>query len=131
VPHAADVILEAWGPTRVGCVEEAVRGLVEIFADVGDARPTDRVPVALHPTDDEDLLVLALEEVVYVVEVAGVVPVGVHLAEHADGEVSGHFDTVPTDRIQGNGAVPKGVSHSDLVLEARGDQWWCRAVVDV
>ncbi|HEU4424948.1 MAG TPA: archease, partial [Pilimelia sp.] len=34
LPHTADVIVSAWAPTASGCVEQAVRGLVAIFAEV-------------------------------------------------------------------------------------------------
>jgi len=34
VPHTADLRIEAWGPTREDSIAEAVRGLVESFADI-------------------------------------------------------------------------------------------------
>ena len=37
VPHTADLRIEAWGPTREDCIAEAVRGLVESFADISEA----------------------------------------------------------------------------------------------
>ncbi|MEU6969505.1 archease [Kitasatospora aureofaciens] len=40
VPHTADLRLVAWAPTAEGCVREAVRAVVEGFADTsGPGRP--------------------------------------------------------------------------------------------
>jgi SHS2 domain-containing protein len=33
LPHTADVVVQAWAPTRAACLAEAVRGLVAVFAD--------------------------------------------------------------------------------------------------
>lgn len=131
VGHVADIILEAWATTRVACLEEAARGLIESFAEVEDVSPTGRVPVAFSAADDDEVLVSLLEEVIYVVEVLGRVPVSVHLDEHEDGSVRGSFGTIPAEQVEATGALPKGVSRSDLVCEQRGQLWRCRAIVDV
>lgn len=131
VGHVADVILEAWGTTRVACLEESVRGMVESFADIDDVEPTDRVAVTLGAAGDEEVLVLLLEEVIYVVEALGKVPVGVDLDEHADGSVRGFFETFPAERLEATGAVPKGVSRSDLEFRRRDRRWFCHALLDV
>ena len=34
LPHTADVVVEAWAPTRMACLAEVVRGLVAVFADI-------------------------------------------------------------------------------------------------
>jgi SHS2 domain-containing protein len=131
VGHVADVILEAWGSTRVACLEEAVRGLVRSFADIDDVRPTDRVAVMVGAAGDEEVLVSLLEEVIYVVEVLGKVPVGVDLDEQADGGVRGFFETFPAERLEATGSVPKGVSRSDLEFRRRDRRWSCHALLDV
>jgi SHS2 domain-containing protein len=130
-PHTADVIIEAWGPSREACAEEAVRALVETFADVGNVAGTDAVRVQIDAEMDEELLVRLLEEVVYVVEVLGQVPVQIRLTDAGRGGVAGTFETVPVEDVEATGALPKGVSHSDLVFEQRADVWRCHAVVDV
>ncbi|MFB7508035.1 archease, partial [Streptomyces broussonetiae] len=40
MPHTADIRLHAWGTTREHCLTEAVRALVEAFAEVSHARPS-------------------------------------------------------------------------------------------
>lgn len=131
LPHTADLIVEAWAPTRLGCLEEAVAGLVEAFAATPDTPVTRTVPVHLDSAAGEDLLVLLLEEIVYLVDVLGVVPVGVSLEETEDGGIAGDLEVVLVGDADVTGAVPKGVSRSDLVFEEAGGRWGCRVVVDV
>jgi len=139
VPHVADVILEAWAPTRARCLEEAVLGLVGSFVDTGSdgsagTDATDATEVhtfAIGGGPDERVLVDLLEEVLFLLDARGVVPVGVHVDERADGGLSGSFACVPADGRELTGAVPKGVSRSDLVFERRDAGWWCRVIVDV
>ncbi len=124
-------MLEAWGATRIACLEEAVLGLVESFAEVDGIEPIDRVPLSLDAVSDEEVLVLLIEEVIYVVEALARVPVDVNLAEHADGGIRGFFATIPSGQVEAIGALPKGVSRSDLQFECRDGEWRCRVLVDV
>jgi hypothetical protein len=48
-----------------------------------------------------------------------------------DGTVEGSLATVPGERLEVVGAVPKGVSRSDLRFGRFGGQWRCRVLVDV
>lgn len=44
VPHTADLRIEAWAPTRDGCIRQAVLGTVESFLDLESAHePAIRV----------------------------------------------------------------------------------------
>lgn len=130
LPHVADAILEAWGPTRAACLGAAVRGLVDLFADVGGRVPDAWEPCEVMAPSDDDLLVRVLEEVVYLVDARGRVPVVAHL-EDVDGAVRGSFGTVAIDAVDQTGALPKGVSRSGARLARRDDEWRARAVVDV
>jgi SHS2 domain-containing protein len=130
-PHAADVIVEAWGATVASCLEQAVLGMVEAFADVGTAAPIQDVPVDLVADDRGELLVALLEEVIFLVEVGGRVPVAAHLEIDDTGHLVGGLGTVPAGAVDTTGALPKGVSRSGLVVEWVDDEWRARAVVDV
>jgi SHS2 domain-containing protein len=72
-----------------------------------------------------------LEEVIYTVEALGKVPVGVVLTEQPDGSVNGFFATVASEHVEEIGAIPKGVSRSDLVFEQCDGEWRCQVLVDV
>jgi len=131
VPHVADVMLEAWGPSRAACLEQAARGLVESFAETGATEPIERVSLSIDAAGDEDLLVSLLEEVIYVVDALGRVPADIVLTEHPDGRVDGSFATIESEHVEVIGAIPKGVSRSDLLFEQRDGEWRCHVVVDV
>ncbi len=131
LPHTADLIIEAWGSSRVACLEEAVDALVQSFCDAADPKATESVPLAIESSSDLDLLVQLLDEVVYLVEVLGVVPIVTSIEEIEDGGVAGFFEVVPIGEVEATGAVPKGVSQHDLRFGIERGRWTCRAVVDV
>jgi len=131
VPHTADCIIEAWGPDRATCLTEALLGLVEGFAAVGDANASEVVPIGAGPGAAEDELVALFEQVIFSVDTSSVVPVRFHLGETEGGAIAGRMDVVPADDIVAVGPVPKGVSYHELsMVEAEGG-WRCRVLVDV
>lgn len=130
--HTADVSLEAWAPSRSGCIEEGVRALVELFADPGHACSTDVVPVTFAPADPDELFASALEEVIYLVDTLGVVPVHVELTDAPGGGLAGTFAVAPLGAVEVVGSPPKAVSRSGLSLErTRGGGWHGGATIDV
>jgi SHS2 domain-containing protein len=131
VPHTADLRLEAWAPTRGGCMEEAVAALVEGFADLRGAVPQRSTSFGFACDSDDLLLARVLDEVIYLVEVSGHVPGGVTVRDAEDGGVTGEFGLVPVDQVVSIGALPKAVTLEDLALHRIGDRWVARATVDV
>ena len=61
VPHEADVRIEAWAPTREGCIAQAVHGAVRTFLDPAGATAGTARSFHLEDGDDKDLLVAVLE----------------------------------------------------------------------
>jgi SHS2 domain-containing protein len=130
------VIVEAWAPTREACLREAVLGFAEAFVDVGAAAPAslgrERTPIDLDPLDDEELLVALLEDAVYLVYARGQIPINATLGARADGGISGWFETVSSASLPETGALPKGVSRSDLWFGDDGSGTWrCQVEIDV
>jgi SHS2 domain-containing protein len=130
LPHTADAIVEAWGPTKAACLEEAVRGLVDLFATARGPGPEGDWPVAIGPAPDDELLVSLLDEVLTAVDVTGAVPVAASLEADGDG-VRGVLKTVPADAVEVHGAVPKAIAWSGLEFGRRDGGWRCRFTVDV
>lgn len=132
VPHTADVIVESWGPSRTSCLEQAALGLVGVFAEIPDASVAEPLVVqAVAPTDDE-VLVLLLEEVLYQLEVLGVVPATLALEETEGGGVAGFAHVVPVAHVEEVGAVPKAVSRHELSIGVDdAGVWRARVVIDV
>ncbi len=134
MPHTADIAVEAWADTREECLAEAVRGLVESFADVGDAVPDDSVMISLLPDGDEDLLFRVLDEVIYQVEVYGRVAVDVSVDERTGasmGQVEVRLATVPAEMVDQVGAMPKAVAVHGLRFGREAGVWRAHVVVDV
>jgi SHS2 domain-containing protein len=130
LPHTADVMVEAWGPDRSVCLREAVRGLVEAFADVGGVVPTGTVPVAFGPDGGEELLLDVLDEVLYLLDAEDLVPVDASFVDRPDGGLEGVFVVASSAAVSQHGAVPKAIARHALVLQEEAD-WRCRVTVDV
>lgn len=107
-------------------------GLVGAFADTSNADAAEPVALALDPARDDDLLVALLEEVLYLVEVLGVVPSAAAVTERDDGGLGGFFDVVRVGQVEEVGAAPKAITRGDLRFGPRPDGTWsCRVTVDV
>jgi SHS2 domain-containing protein len=130
VPHTADVRIEAWAPTREACIAEAVLGAVETFLDVAGAHPTTERSCELAEDTDEDLLVAVLEEVIYLLDTAGAVPVDVEV-DAVDGGIDVRFAMVDATSVPQVGAVPKAVSWHDLRFGRDLGRWSCSVTLDV
>ncbi len=105
--------------------------LVDTFAKVRDQATTDALPLGSAASGAQDALVSLLEEVIYVVDALGVVPVRFHLAEAEDGGLAGDMEVVPTSEVELVGPVPKGVSYHALEIVAWDGGWRCRVLVEV
>jgi SHS2 domain-containing protein len=133
VPHTADLRVEAWAATREDCIAQAVLGAVESFVDIVSAHPTRTRRCRFPAEADEDLLVDVLEEVVYLLDTAGEVPVDVEIepVEDADGSVDVRFAMVAAAGLPQVGAVPKAVSLHELRLGRGPRGWRCSVTLDV
>lgn len=127
LPHTADVALEAWAPDQESCVAEAVRALVETFADAATAIPRQTEAVRFDEADGEELLVRVLEEVIYQEEVHGWVPVDVSVRDR-----EARFAVVPVTEVSAAGSVPKAISRHELRFgRAEDGLWHCHVIVDI
>lgn len=129
-PHTADLRIEAWAPTREECIAEAVLGAVESFVDVVAHHPEHTRQCTVTGHSDEDLLAAVLEEVIYVLDTDGEVPVDVEVDPVGEG-VDVRFATVTVDTLPQVGAVPKAVSLHQLYLAPGPTGWRCSVTLDV
>ncbi|MFC4106145.1 archease [Micromonospora zhanjiangensis] len=130
VPHTADVRIEAWAPTREGCVAEAVAALVDSFADLSGATPVGDAAFHVGPGEDGDLLVGVLDEVIYRMDVEGRLPVRADVTAVTDG-FDIRLEMTDTDRAEPVGAVPKAVALHELRFGREADGWTCGVTLDV
>lgn len=131
VPHTADVIVEAWGPSKVSCVTEALSALVEEFAEVPEPVTASVLPLAAEPDSAEGALIALFEEVLYALDVFSVVPVRFHLFETEEGGLAGDMEVVSLDHVEVVGPEPKGVSYHGVALAPDAQGWWCHVLIDV
>jgi SHS2 domain-containing protein len=132
LPHAADLRVEAWGPTREECLAEAIRGLVDSFAVVAGVRPGRTVVRHVTGGSDEDLLVGVIDEVIYQLDAGGEIPVAVAVRRAAGGALDLDLTLADASAVEIVGAVPKAASLHELrCAPDRAGQWSCRVIVDV
>jgi len=132
VPHTADLRIEAWGPAREDCLAEAVRGLVESFADTSGIAPQRAIKRHLDAGSDADLLAAAVEDVIYLLDTDGTIPAEVEVSRAADGGIDLTLRVVDAAAAEIIGAAPKAASLSGLTcaLDASG-RWLCAVTIDV
>jgi SHS2 domain-containing protein len=130
VPHTADLRIEAWAPTRDGCIREAVLGVVESFLDTSSVGPRHARQRRLAADRDDDLLVAVLDDVIYLLDTAGEAPVDLRLTG-VDGAVDVDFAMVDATTLEQVGTVPKAVSLNELRLQQGEDGWRCSVTLDV
>jgi len=131
LPHTADVIVEAFGPSLNACLEAAVTGLIATFADVRGVEPTGDRRVDARASSDEATLVAVLEEVIFLLDAEDLVVVRAHLSVVGNGSVTGRFSTVNKALVRLVGSPPKAVAYHglELISDARGCK--CRFIIDV
>jgi SHS2 domain-containing protein len=132
VPHTADLRIQAWGPSREDCIAEAVRGLVESFADISEATPQRVIECHLEAGSDADLLASAVEEVIYYLDTDGAIPAEVEASAAAGGGICLMLRVVDAASAEITGAAPKAACLSGLTCapDASG-RWLCAVTIDV
>lgn len=113
VSHTADLRVEAWAGSCCECVAEALRGLVSSFADVSGARVARTLERRFRTGSPADMLASAAEEIIYILDTRGEIPVSVRVRP-AGPEIVLVLDLAGRDGWGLCGAVPKAVSYHGL-----------------
>jgi SHS2 domain-containing protein len=131
VPHTADLRIEAWAESRDECLAEALRGLITSFANVSDVQPARIAELPVTAASDTDLLASAADEIIYVLDAEGGIPVSIRVGPAADGIVL-ILALARADEFEIIGAVPKAVSFHGLhcAPDAAG-RWSASMTIDV
>jgi SHS2 domain-containing protein len=130
LPHTADVRIEAWAPSLEACLEQAVAGLVETFADLSAVGVAGEVTFELADAPADDLLVAVLDEVIYRLDTESVLPVQSDVQRTGPGW-SVRFEVAPAAEAELIGAVPKATSLHGLMVERSASGWRCEVTVDI
>ena len=139
VPHTADLRIEAWAGSCEECVAEALRGLIDSVADVRGAVATRAAECELTGVSPADLLASAAEEIIYILDTAGQVPVSVQVRpaghprqQQPAASIAVTLELANASAVEFVGAAPKGVSFHRLACEPDASgRWSATMTVDV
>jgi SHS2 domain-containing protein len=131
VPHTADIRIEAWAATREECVAEAVVALVDGFADRTGVHATGARETELGPGPDTDLLVAALDEVIYRLDVDGELVLDATAERLDDRRLRLRLTVGDAAQAEAVGAIPKAVSLHEVRFAGNADGWSCAVTIDV
>ena len=128
VDHTADVIVESWGESKAECLEELARGFCAVF--VAPAAASGRRSFLIE-APATDLAPMLLEEIIYLLDTSGSIPIGAEVSAVDSQGVQGWIELALPENAEIVGAAPKAISRTDAGLVAANDQWICRVTVDV
>jgi SHS2 domain-containing protein len=139
VPHTADLRIEAWAGSWHECVAESLRGLVGSFADVRGAAVTRTAERELTGGSAADLLASAAEEIIYILDTAGQIPVSVDVRpvgqpdqQQPPAGIIVTLELASGSAVEFTGAVPKAISFHELAcLPDASGRWSASMTVDV
>jgi SHS2 domain-containing protein len=131
VPHTADVTLQAWAPTREQCLVEVVTALVDSVLDTFGTASVRRHSFHLTAASEPAAVAMLLDEVIYLLDARGEVPLSTHLQPADSGVVHGWFELADAGAAELVGSIPKGVALSGLVMDRDEHGWRCAVTVDV
>lgn len=127
--HVGELELEVRADDEAGVFAEAVRALGELLGDGDAPADTERFELVAEAGDRAGLWAAWLEEVNYLAESAGVVPVSAEQIALAPGRVHGRVRGYRTDPPPPH--LVKAVTYHRLAFERCERGWWARGVLDV
>jgi SHS2 domain-containing protein len=130
--HTADMGIEATGADLGELFVAAARGLREIvFGDQTSAEREEEFPIELAAGDAEELLVVWLNELLFLMHDRGVFPTGFQLGDidslHLRGTVYGVSNSADLEPVR----EVKAVTFHRLNVVRREDHWHTRVYVDL
>jgi len=129
LPHTADLRIHAWAPSQPQCLRTAVLGVRDSIADVTHAPVVRTVDRMLHATDNADALARALDELIYILDVAGLLPLDLTVTAVPEG----YWLRMPMGALADVElwVTPKAVALQDLHFAYDGAKWNAAVTIDV
>lgn len=135
--HTADIGVELEAPSREALFEEALQAFTDAVTVLEKVEPATERRIELAAQIPEDLLVLFLEELLYLFEVDGLLfrRTRVEIEEATTGEglsLAAVLEGEPYDPAKHPIKVlVKGVTYHRLAAEPRGGGWYGRVIFDI
>ncbi|MEV1173279.1 archease [Nonomuraea sp. NPDC049784] len=130
LPHTADTRIQAWAPTTGECIAQAVLAMVDSFLGLRGAAASSEYDLRAEPGEPQDQLVAVLDEVIYLMDTTGQIPINV-TTQQEENRLSLHLTMTDLSTVPQTGAVPKAVALHQLTFEHRAGQWTCTVTLDV
>jgi SHS2 domain-containing protein len=134
--HTADVGFEIGAPTLEALFDEARRALLMTMFERPPERSEEESPVWLSAADLEILLVRWVNELVYLIQSAGVVPVRAEIRIRQT-DMGGFFlegllagAAMDFERYGWQGEIKSATFHG-LAVVPKGEGWQARVILDV
>ncbi len=131
LPHTADLRLLAWAPTRDECVAEAVTALAASFADTRGRAAEWHLAVDLPTGTDQEVLLAALDAVIFTLDTAGAVPVTAGIDYPAAGPPTLELGLVSLAHVRLVGPAPKAATLNELRFDHHAAGCSAEVTIDV
>lgn len=129
--HGADVGVAGVGPTKAEAFRQAAIALTAVVTDPGSIRPLEAVPIVCRAADEDLLLVVWLNALIYEMAVRSML-FGDFAVEIQGGELRATAMGEPVDPARHEPAVEiKGATMTALGVAPAGAGWRAQCVVDV
>lgn len=128
--HTADIGFRARAATWPDLLAQAAEALTAIYPDASQARPVQRWPITVHGEDRDDLLVNWLNEVLYLIDGAGVAPCRFH-AQVDGATATGAAWGEPRSGAHPARLIVKGVTYHQLRISESAAGWECEVFLDI
>jgi len=128
--HPSSVDVEAWGPSRAGCLEELVRGMVETLGGARSESQTQSLPFRLGATSDAELVLALLDDLYFLFDSDDFVVADVSLHEDDDGNLDGMYSLVALDDAGASNSARKRTVRTNAEFAPDGPGWRALVVID-
>jgi SHS2 domain-containing protein len=126
----ADLGIEAWAPTREGCVAEAVSALLDSFLTRPLPAAESGVSFEVTGSTDAELLTAVLRHVILRIQVLNEIPSVTKVVATPTG-LRLSCEVIDTGAVIPGGSIPKGVPRQHVRCERTRRGWWCSAKIEV
>ena len=129
--HSGDVGIEAWGASLAEVLENAARGLFSLIT-TGGVAPRAVRKITVSSSDEENLVVDWLSEIITSVATHGEVYVSVDVEELGPGRMRGILYGEPIDETKhGLRFDVKAATYHNLVFRKTADGYYTRVIFDL
>jgi SHS2 domain-containing protein len=131
IEHTADLGLEIWGDSRSELFAQAACALREVIVADAPVSPRETQQIEVSGSDDAELLVAWLSELLFLFECRGFLPADCELV-FGEGFLRAQIKGEPFDpQRHPLEREVKAITHHQVLVEEKGGQWHARVYVDI